>query len=1228
MSVYWHSPFQTGPFGAGLEAPFGAGLEAFPYDDLSIASSSATPFYQALPASWNGVFEHLVLLLIRLKWPGVATALDRLHLKIEHDQMYPADTDASWTPYWHLAKLMTADEIKHVIAVAIQTDIRMIHPTLLPHGGDEVENAQWQHTKTATRYEFWYADSGKQPSVYPCCGQRVGARGCWFDLESPPRSGGDSSAPPPPESPPPKSPPLRGGDFGNNGAPPSALRADGGAEKSTTPFSLMPPSVAASIWQSLAADAFASPADLRARLAQPDTLVVGTAFLNRSKYERLAASIRALWYGKVIDRLAENMFAWRAELIDAIQEERPMPAGFLNAEYGAEEIELRNLIFTYNEPQLRANCNTLPLPMESTYINEWMHAQLASKYFSAETHGFVKIGGQKVKLLRSATPEAILAFPLKIGRGNLAEYVEKYAELSAFKTDDDEFLRQVAALETPAQVRLNVNRMLKEVAKSGGGDLQLIREYARGLMIRPIVNYMEALQALNRYIQDNRSQNVAMAEASVADAMNNLKERISAITLPKIRQAFDVEYMVVRNDLLAAYEGKLPLRFAAVSNVNVMEYVKQKRAHWKNQQKQAEYRLEKLKFEVGNAEKLQALREKEEREQRRREEEAAAARRLAEEERRKANEVEAQRRLEAAEQKRALEEIKRLRMEEERRQQLLEATRRLDEKFKWTAEEQRIPNLINDVRAFKLGAIGIAGLFEKWIQPLLDQNLDDANVLTLAWLLNIYQNGGFRVPSKNEAENQDAFVDALIAFVRYMYSKTDAQFMAVWSLAAKANVEKPDLPGYTRVAPSNIVAKVSVGQKKAPAGAAGSIIPTNFKWKSVGGGSCAFDSLFTALFKVPGTWLQDQIFNASNVRPLTQKCNADEFHGAVLDDIIFLQSPLAERAYCLAREAFYACVGKPVQWDDPRELLSRILTFYRLDDFLYDYKTLNAQSRVVPNRVRFADAPEPQNMQMILFEVEDANNILVNRAGTVRFTVPETINDGTFTLLSCMVSKGGHWLSYTRDWNGEWWKFDAIQNVQQNLGQGMPREVLQGSATEQPAAYLYVKRQQAPTQPPPPPAAAGSDEEEDAPNPPEAAAADSEEPAPEDDASDSSAPPSDNEEDETPASPSPPPPTQPPPAAALEAPLDALLTSLKTDDVDSLLRALNTPIWAELDCDVKAQGMNLAGLLENQKYYEYLAVLAAEGVASPTDELAQRMNQLSKTLQVATVRETLAEYLQ
>jgi hypothetical protein len=254
------------------------------------------------------------------------------------------------------------------------------------------------------------------------------------------------------------------------------------------------------------------------------------------------------------------------------------------------------------------------------------------------------------------------------------------------------------------------------------------------------------------------------------------------------------------------------------------------------------------------------------------------------------------------------------------------------------------------------------------------------------------------------------------------------------------------------------------------------ITSTHFDWRGDDGGTCPYDAIFTALFKVPGLWLENTIFNATDVSVKTDTCLKriidgmplpEWIHHRICKQIHFLQDPLAtERGEsCVTKRTWKECISVDESkalfksLDDGRTLMGDVIQHFYNQGSKYTGAYLTKEIVSFPHNDTSYNSKEL--ICVVLFKTE---NFIRSESGQVQYDIPLYLNNKQFTLISCVSFQPGHWVSYVRDPRStEWWFFNAAPggtNVARKIGirgDNVPIEVTKGSANEQPCGWYYMR---------------------------------------------------------------------------------------------------------------------------------------------------------------------------
>lgn len=186
-----------------------------------------------------------------------------------------------------------------------------------------------------------------------------------------------------------------------------------------------------------------------------------------------------------------------------------------------------------------------------------------------------------------------------------------------------------------------------------------------------------------------------------------------------------------------------------------------------------------------------------------------------------------------------------------------------------------------------------------------------------------------------------------------------------------------------------------------------------YKWSQIysATGTCPWDSLFVALFKLSGSWLENFIFNAKTVYPQRYACRgheADMFHQTILKDINYLHdTTVANMQSIQVAQLWDKCVGLDIDpnnsnsGQDPRAVFSFLLRFYNVPNNAYGGSLLSAVTSL-----KIALQPDDAEKEMLLFP-------LVNPTESIVWPAPLEL-ENSFTLTSVITYRPGHYVAHVR----------------------------------------------------------------------------------------------------------------------------------------------------------------------------------------------------------------------
>lgn len=1038
------------------------------------------PFYQIVSAYpgpsgrdiWLSLFPSLVQLITRMRWPGASTALERIHLKQEHDAVYGGRQEGvgsiDSSAYWHLAKLMTAGDVKDVIQLALNKNRSWVRRELTPPPASLEAGELIQSTLDSQYYTTWYKGP-PSPMVYSCCGQQISphTKGCWISLDPQNQS-----------------------------------------DEVVVPYTLMPASTAEIMWARLADDDGVAQMLASFLKTQATTLIKGTAFLDYNKFVALDREIQTAWFDQVLPLLAMAIRIYIQAMDASLQQDPPAPFP-MNAsqvlKVGDNAVALMDLwpvlkhvvglVYQFNEPQHKDGCKQVMPMLES----EWnalfnttiLHVDIAKRYFTVEKRGFIRFvyNGQELRItpLRSWSNNGLerLASQLSAFKvASILQYAELWNELNAerlqmslVQVSNAEFTKQFSALASEAEITMRVNTALRagqaqiDMRADNKAAVALQTFYRSNLAARVSVAKL-VVQAKGKPInvQSNRQLN------ELRMRLEQLEAQLASITIPSEQETglLKVKGPIVQElQQLQQAEARIVGEFAPYILIKQTNKTlnKQEDALVVEQLNLFETELQTLLTRAGRVnDQVKRLN-------------TIYQARLVEIENAKVLEIEKQKQL-AAERQRQVDEIE--------RQRLVEIQRRKDEAVS-LAEARRLQleeseRLILDraSRSVTLAQFNNSGIISALNIEFGKKrgNLDKKLVAIATEKLFISGQYERFVESETSESVQNLWIGSVdfaqlqVAYILlYQLLVLNQDTMSgIFEIASNISIP-PQLyknvgVGYAHNVPS-LNSAIMIPKRPNPL-----VSLQNFFWEGQDiGGTCPFDSMFTAMFKIPGLWLQKQINRATIVYTQSEKCtnnDAELIHGYIGDDITYIQGN-GDRRACLSSRIWDTCVGfgtsvGPKSGDDSRLVLNHLLQFYNLDRFASG----SADLRKAMNKSSIVWKPEydQSDLQLLLFLIGDISQKDVNQ-GNFIFNVPLTLGPSDkFTLISSVSyrgkgNSGGHWISHVYDpRTKQWWQFDAKSRKTKNAlptnvtqpGNPVPYNVRRGEEDyEQPMAWYYVR---------------------------------------------------------------------------------------------------------------------------------------------------------------------------
>lgn len=208
---------------------------------------------------------------------------------------------------------------------------------------------------------------------------------------------------------------------------------------------------------------------------------------------------------------------------------------------------------------------------------------------------------------------------------------------------------------------------------------------------------------------------------------------------------------------------------------------------------------------------------------------------------------------------------------------------------------------------------------------------------------------------------------------------------------------------------------------------------TTFEWAE---NSCWADSIFV-FFKVPGSWLENQIRNAKTVNSVITSAidctdkDANELYNRILQDIETIQNVgQGERKQCKTREFWTKCIEMPVKkgaFGDAFRFLTSLLKFFNVYSQVYinedialviEEPSFEFVSIQIKPKYRLNHDPK----MLIFSHVADTKTF---PSGNVAISQNVDVNGKNFELSFVVIGRLDHFASVVRDPNsGHWWFFD------------------------------------------------------------------------------------------------------------------------------------------------------------------------------------------------------------
>lgn len=197
--------------------------------------------------------------------------------------------------------------------------------------------------------------------------------------------------------------------------------------------------------------------------------------------------------------------------------------------------------------------------------------------------------------------------------------------------------------------------------------------------------------------------------------------------------------------------------------------------------------------------------------------------------------------------------------------------------------------------------------------------------------------------------------------------------------------------------------------------------------------SCAYDSLFAALFMIPNQWLRNRIVQTTKVYSDCTAENASKLHAHITQVIEFLEGRRPEITICPIPEFWDDCMHtrpanrKLTKSDEPWKMINSLAQFYGISDNIQWVKFPHGDPNWIQNAININSNTKllvvrPEPMAVVVQSL--SNNQLVTYD-----VKPFLGNNSEFQLISCIIyttGGGGHYEVAVRDpVSDEWFRFDT-----------------------------------------------------------------------------------------------------------------------------------------------------------------------------------------------------------
>lgn len=229
--------------------------------------------------------------------------------------------------------------------------------------------------------------------------------------------------------------------------------------------------------------------------------------------------------------------------------------------------------------------------------------------------------------------------------------------------------------------------------------------------------------------------------------------------------------------------------------------------------------------------------------------------------------------------------------------------------------------------------------------------------------------------------------------------------------------------------------------------------------------SCAYDTLFAALFMIPNQWFRNHIAETTTLFSDCPLNTAEKLHGHIVQVIEHMEQHRVTPLVCPVPQFWDDCMHtRPVNRkdrkdDEPWKMINSLFRFYGVSNKV-SVITFNHGD---PNWVSSSTVTANDNVELIIIRPRPTTRVsesLLN-GRVVKYTVRDQLVGGRFTLTSCIMYTAhgvGHYEVAVRDpISGEWFRFNP-QGKTRSIGKNPPD--IQGTISDgpyQPVYWFYVR---------------------------------------------------------------------------------------------------------------------------------------------------------------------------